>query len=395
VEGTEAQPEPGWVRNRGKFALILLAVIGGFFSPWVYFGTVDRFMPPISPSIGDVVIGLIVIFGLFLAALIAHEGGHLLGARLAGFRTMAVGIWPLVLIRPEGSRWSVRVNRSFGFGLGQVLSVPTEAHGLRRRLIYTIGGGPAASMVTGILALAVLFGLTPERAADSSEALTLALVAGAAGSISLLFAFVNLLPVDSMADGARLLVLLRGGKEAEAQEALALLVGLSVRGIRPRQWDQSLVSTALGVPRNTPFGLMALHFACEAAQDRGDLAEAGHWLDEALAAAESSPGGVHADLYFSAAWFAAVHRNDPALARERFTSAVAGGSGGEFERVIAEAAVLAAEGRGEAAESCLHAAADRLRSGRDPFGCTEVAWEQITHLVDILGLPAPEADGPR
>ncbi|MGK7312516.1 MAG: hypothetical protein ACN0LA_09775 [Candidatus Longimicrobiales bacterium M2_2A_002] len=48
-----------------------------------------------------------------------------------------------------------------------------------------------------------------------------------------------------LTDGARLLQLLRGGPEAEADAALVTLMAWSVAGVRPRDWDPDVVKSAL------------------------------------------------------------------------------------------------------------------------------------------------------
>jgi len=377
-----------------RIAVPILAGIGGFAAPWVLFSTMDGRLPSMSPGTGDVLAGLVAIVGLVAASAIIHEVGHLVGARVAGFRTMVFGIWPIVLLRPAGRPWIVRVHPGLSWGLGLVLSVPTDTHDLRRRLIYVTGGGPGASALAGVVALVVFFFLTPDRAADSSAALTLALVAGAAGLISLTFALVTLLPVHPMTDGARLSGLLKGGEDADVQEALSVLVGLSVRGVRPRAWDPSLVERALAAPATSPYGLLSRQYAYESTLDRGDLTGARRLLNESLTAAAGSRGD-QAALYLEAAWFAAVYDKDPTTARAWLTRAGARGLTEAHVRLIAEAAVLASEGRSGLAASRLHAAAQRLTSGRDVFGATDVARERIAHLSEAFGVSAPVPDAPR
>lgn len=383
---------------RGRTVALVLAAVGGFAAPWVLFSTMDRRLPPISPSISDIVIGLIVILGLVVASAIVHELGHLLGGRVVGFRTMMFGIWPIVLVRTTVGPWRVRVHASLASGMGFVLSVPTETDNLRRRLLCGTGAGPGASLLGGVLGLAVFFGLTPERAAHSSGTLTLALVAGAGGLISLAFAFVSLLPMRDVTgdatDGARLLELLRGGKEAEVQGALSVLVGLSLSGVRPRRWDPALLQSALAAPPTAGLGEVARFFAYESALDRDNFTEARRFLHDTLAAGEHSSGKGRPEVLLEAAWFAAVHDDDPATARERFTLAGARGTTEAHERLIAEAAVLVSEGRGETAGSCLHAALEKLQSNRKIFGATEIARERIAQLFEVLGIGFSEAEAP-
>lgn len=396
VESTSTKV-PGRAR---RIAALLLVGIVGFSSPWLLFSAMDGRLPSMSPGLGDLLVGLVVIVSLTVASTLVHEFGHLVGAWVAGFRTMAVGIWPIVLLRPMGRPSIIRLHPRPSLGLGIVLSVPIETHDLRRRLIYVTGGGPGASLLAGVLALVGFFVLTPEPAASSSRALFLALVAGAAGLISLMFACVTLLPVHAMTDGARLLALLKGGQEAEVQKALSVLVGLSMRGIRPRMWDQSWIEGALAAPPDSPHGLMSRQYAYEWALDRGDVTEARRRLNEALAAAEGAEGSDRSELYLEAAWFAAVYEGDPALARGWFGRAGTRGSAEAHVRLTAEAAVLASEGQSTLARARLKTAGELIARGRDTFGATDVARDRIAQLTEIFDLGAsvsgsPESPPPR
>src|SRR5262249_39681570 len=132
-------------------------------------------------------------------------------------------------------------NRHLELAGGATSSVPEGEHGLRARMALLTLAGPMASLLLGLVALAL------GRAWGGGPGAALGLLA----LFSLGLCVVTLLPRragGSAPDGARLLPLRHGGPEADRWCAIAALTGASLAGARPRDWSASLVARATSFP---------------------------------------------------------------------------------------------------------------------------------------------------
>ena len=272
---------------------------------------------------------------LLFLTIALHEAGHLLGGRLAGFRSLLFVVGPLRLERgPAG--WRARFNRDAMLWGGIVASVPEDDRDLRRRMMKLVAGGPAASLVGGALAALLLWAVSsvwspvtaaaPESFGRHFATTMLGLFAVASTAIGL----VTLVPGRSggfETDGAQLRKLARGGPAAERSLAVLSLVGMSMGGRRPREWPASLVARAAAPPAAPVCGgrpgesegaapLMGRMFAYTHALDTGDEAGARAHLAAVLAGLEELPSGMHPSLLREAAYQAAL-AGDAAEARRQ------------------------------------------------------------------------------
>ncbi len=162
----------------------------------------------------------ILLLGGLLAALAAHELGHLLTGLAQGFRFELFVVFLLGIKRTDkGIR--VYLNKDFGYMGGVAATVPVKAspHN-RRKLAYTVAAGPLTSLLfAGICLILVLY--------TKNVLWTFWLVAGAT-SFSLFFA--TTLPYKSgifFTDRARFQRLISKGSEGKAEEALLELIAQS------------------------------------------------------------------------------------------------------------------------------------------------------------------------
>lgn len=103
-----------------------------------------------SPGVALAFVGLML---LIPVVLVVHEGGHLLGGRFVRFRFHLFVVGPLMVVRTaEGIRARLNTNLSLYGGLAA--SVPTAFHDLNRRMAVMVAGGPAASLMSGAVAIA-------------------------------------------------------------------------------------------------------------------------------------------------------------------------------------------------------------------------------------------------
>ena len=94
---------------------------------------------------------ILAYFLISLTVAAVHELGHWLAGRSVGLRLTYLVIGPLKFIRQSG-HW--RIYRRSQFTGGFILMSLDKVRRVRRRLMIWVAGGPAASLITGAIALA-------------------------------------------------------------------------------------------------------------------------------------------------------------------------------------------------------------------------------------------------
>jgi hypothetical protein len=391
--GTDLSPLPwitaagGTARRRNPLVAVLgvlvLVAAGGLFGAWIAsFAEVKSSGWDLSrlEKLGLVLACVPVIF-LFLAA---HEAGHLLGGRLAGFRFMLFIVGPLKIHR-ERDRIRLGLNRNAGLVGGLAACMPEDPRDLRRRTLTMVAGGPLASLVTGAFALGLFFGLDLQSLPPESGLAALygsvALLMYGGGSLTI--GVVTLIPGRTsgfLTDGARILQLLRGGPRAERDVALMALIASSQAGLRPRDWDGAIVEQTLLLEDGSLFEALARMLVSARALDLGDPESARRHLERALALAGELPPTVRPGLLLEAAWFEAAIRGDAEAGRRWLEAAGEGALVQKHARLRAGAAVLASEGKPVEAAELATQARDLLRQDLDAGG----AAAQIEWLEELL-----------
>lgn len=272
--------------------------------------------------------------------ILLHELGHLLGGRIVGFRFMLLIVGPLRVER-LGERIVWRLNRNLGLAGGLAGSVPTDQHDLRRRMAVFTAGGPLASLLSGVLALAISL---------QSGTWVSALI-GIGAAMSLVIAVVTMVPLVNggfNTDGARLLMLWRDPARAERWIAIGSLSHMRMQQ-RPRDLPPHLIETATALRDGKLDDIAAHLIAYEVALDRGDFTAAQSLLDHAAISIEALPAALRPSVRLEQAYMAA--RNGDVMAARTYEAAGKGGMVEPFARLRVEAAILRAEGRAaEAAE---------------------------------------------
>lgn len=277
-----------------------------------------------------------------------HEFGHLLGGWSAGFRFALFAAGPLRIDRVHG-RVRVRWNRSAALWGGVAATAPPgvgmeTAEHMRRAMMRVVAGGPLLSLAGAVL-------LVPGSILMPSDP-SLAVLLNITGALSLMVGLGTLIP-NSMAgfqsDGARLLQLWRGGEEAERWACLALLSGFSASR-RPRNWPEELVISGSRGALESNDGVSGAWLRATWHEDRGELPEASEWISRALAAGEFWPKPARPLLHATAAYVRA-RVGDATAAREHLDQAAAPGFLEKEQRLLAEAAVLLAEGNAAGARA--------------------------------------------
>jgi hypothetical protein len=227
-----------------------------------------------------------LVFFLFIvpAEVLVHEGGHLAVAKLLGWRVSLLSWGPFTL------RF-VPLKLVYGapaFGssaAGAVVAVPPAGRESNWGWALLSAGGPLANFL-----LAGAAGMASAAASDTPRALFLVLAV-----ISLASGLYNLWPRGS-SDGAQLLNVLRF-KNGDWRGLFARLVEQTLRGVRPRDWPDSLMVAVrrLSLWSDSP-DLQLAAYAWHL--DRGEIGPA----RAALARSARDPQ-VFAEQAFAAAWF--------------------------------------------------------------------------------------------
>lgn len=280
-------PTPKQHRSSAK-ALILLIVIAVF---------ILRSLIPV-----------IVVFDYFLIALavvVVHESGHWLAGRCVGLRLSYLVIGPLKFIRHSGQwRVSYRPHLTDGF----IRMSLDKIRRVRRRLIICVIGGPAASLVTGAIALvacrAQRVGGIPSVGLPVAGFAILSLLAGIQSLRNLKFRGYS-------GDGAILRMWLSSYEGARQQVAAHALHMLDSKGWDVSLWNRRWMSIASA---KSELHLTSFHTDWLQYYLSSDPHLAGECLERCLAGLALLPSDQREEnldqMFLESAAFMAWHRDD-------------------------------------------------------------------------------------
>jgi len=290
--------------KKRSFASLLFGLILG-----VVFGTIlisEMQRATNSNSSADQLI-IVFYFAAFTAAIILHELGHLAAGKLIGFRFNSLTIGPFSLYFEYG-RLRFRVRRALpagGYAGMQVHSIRR----LRQRLfIFTIGG-PAANLLSGGVALAVLASVPSSK--SWVHFLTIFWM------ISLVLGIGNLVPVRLgllYPDGARLWMLYTSLPKARRWLSICAIGKQTTAGVQPRDYRRTWLNSAGAVVDSSVDDFFGNWVAYLAANDRKDTPAAAHHLERCLRLASQLGPSLQDTIGLEAAVFSAWFRNDAQLA---------------------------------------------------------------------------------
>lgn len=343
---TQTQPTtrpPRWRQIALSIVLLAASAGGGFLFATVLFSN------PTMDAVADEVplwafLGILVL-GVFLP-LALHEVGHLIGGLLVGFRFALFVVGPIKIYRAgDGIRFEL--NRHLGLIGGVAASYPTDSRDLTRRMAVVTAAGPAMSVLLVVLGAVTLW-LLPPQVAPELWLLTVMVVLGSAGVF--LGVMIPSRTSGFLTDRARLQLLLRGDAASQRSAAALAVTSATMSGVRPRDWDRTLIEQGIAHQDGILDDLTGHLFAYAHFLDSGEVERAGAALDYVLARATDLPGLMQPGLSLEAAYFAATHRQDAAAARQWFAQGK-GGMVDPHNRLRAEAAVLLVEGDHAAARA--------------------------------------------
>lgn len=350
-----------------SFVLIVAAGV------WVMMVTVP---PSIWPGYrsasfwGTPLVTILELYAAMLIVIVVHEAGHLTAGLLSGFRLLFFIAGPLRVERRQ-DRLRVKLGKTFGYsGGGMVGLVPVGTDHLLRRAFILTASGLFANLLLGGAAAYLFTRLDPSNG-------WLRFFTGMVASISLITAFLNLLPFESShlpTDGKRILLYLKGGPQAKCLIGQLAVAAASYSGIRPRDWDPELVNLALACSDGSATEVAGKLVAYYHSIDRNDVERAEAYIRRVTALHEQYPLHNRAVIYLEAAFYEAFYRADPEAARGWLERAGDGLLLESYSRLIVEAAIHLAEGAfgwalvtAQTAEAALPTASDSgmMQSARD------------------------------
>jgi len=275
----------------------------------------------------------------------------------------------------SGTRFEWNTNLALMGGLAA--AVPTQVgSSLRRQLLVLIAGGPLASLLLAIIAVAVASPLA--SVSDPRVAAYCVFVAATSFGIFVM----TLIPVRSggfMSDGMQIIDVLRGGSAVAERSALLQIFAQSLDGVRPRDWDKSALDELSKMNSDDPLrgtgGLLYLLYHAVDCRHDLDIARYRKLLEDGV---DGYPAGFKQAIYVElaiCAWLA----GDIEDARQ-YLKASKGGVVDKSRRLLAHAALAQLEGRHDDCERDRFQAIKALEKAADA-GQRKLTEDQLALLA--------------
>lgn len=343
---------------------------------------------------------LILISMLPLAAffvVLIHELGHVVGGKLAGLKFLFLVVGPMKVTRTaQGLVWEV--NKSIALMGGLACCIPSDQKQFIAALKWMIVGGPVASV---LLTVACYFAsiYVLELPFAPSWMLLISRLLKITTLMSLGISAVTIYPGTSgsmKTDGRQLIELLKSNPYSHRQNLVRLLVGQSLAGIRPSEWDGAVIEeldadyVALskdGNEESLPEQVIWSSLRAAVAVDRNETEKAHDLIQFNLTHSALYPIFARGTLFLDAAIFEARIRHD-ADAAEALIQAAPGGMMVEaYLPPAAKAEVCRLRGNVDEAKKLAQEALDKTASALDAGGVV-MARE---NLLDIINAPTANA----
>ncbi len=245
-------------------------------------------------------------------AVVIHEMGHLLAAVALDFEVLGISLGPLRVQWLHGKyAWRFSARRLFS---GSVAALPKNIHDWRKRSMWVVAAGPAATLVTGIAAgCAVIF-----QPAGSPPPAFCAALAQLSFFISVLGLIPNGAKAASRNDASLFWTLFYNGPEAGELEVVYLIGQLKLHAIRPADYPRPLLDRlAISRFRRSATKVLAARTIADWALDLGDMRTADLWDREALAQAAHCHPRLRNSALAASACFDVLFREDARSARAK------------------------------------------------------------------------------
>jgi hypothetical protein len=332
--------------------VLLLAVAGGIFGFFMarFLSDPAEVKQFTAPWYYKVSLLPIMLIAMWLTIAI-HELGHLLTGLAVKFRFRLISIGPVMFEREQNTlrfKWNTNFN-TYG---GVALCLPTNQAQLTRRFALFVAGGPVASLVWGVITLALTLHVNLDRSIYGLYVADFFIFISC--FLTFAVALSSLIPMRSggfYTDGGRLLNLLRGGFKAKVEATLLQYIAYAASGIRPRHQDPAPLHTLIHHTEESPMKVIFHGLLYYQSLDRANLSDAEHHLAEYTKGIDTLPEGYRASLWLENAWFEARFKNNASLARDYYQKDKFGVMIPKSSIYRSEAAIAFAEGNYELAIS--------------------------------------------
>lgn len=264
-----------------------------------------------------------------LAMVAMHEGGHLLGGLIMGYRFKSIRVGAFQFDRSSGLSLQGGLASAFS---GVATVVPATSKGLVRSGIVFLSGGPCANIVSGILVLLLPY---PHGFASA-----LFIVQSIANGLSDLLPYRNSLGVS---DGAFLWALFRHPPKAERWLSIMRLRADTADGVLPESLPAEFLDKATAVRDASADTVIANAFAFSNAFHQHRDIDASRFLETCLSYSGYAQVPLREALMSEAAVFQARRRHRADLA-EQWLAEIPNAPRFPWIRPRVEAAILEANG---------------------------------------------------
>lgn len=247
------------------------------------------------------------------AALVIHEMGHLLAAVQLDFEILSISLGPLRLQWLHG-KYALRFSAKKLLS-GSIGAVPKVMHNWRKRTMWVVAAGPAATLAAGLIA-ACVFLLQPPGVALHTfwEALA---------QLNFLIFILGFIPngahAPARSDSTLFWAILQNGAEAREIELIYRIGQLKLHALRPSEYPQPLMDLLTAYRALHPgTQVLVARTIADWALDCGDLRLADMRDLEAVAYADRCDPRLRNATLAASACFDVVFRSDAASASAKF-----------------------------------------------------------------------------
>ena len=242
----------------------------------------------------------IILIPALYVAVVAHELGHLIAGKLAGFDLGGLTIGGFALFK-SGKRWKFRVRPTLCVG-GQFCPRASRNKCVTSRYAWMVAGGPLASLLLSAIALIV----TIHWGNGAWRWIGTFFWASLTTLISSIIPYTSAL---QRSDGAILLLTIRHPPKTGPLMALIAIQSQDFEGVRPREWDREMFDRMLTAQFDSSEFFMSQYRAYYRKLDQGSVTEALEHLENALARSAGTPAALQHGLFLEAsAASALLHR---------------------------------------------------------------------------------------
>lgn len=247
----------------------------------------------------------------FGVGIILHEAGHLLAGVLLNFELIGASLGPVRAAHFHG-KWTFQLSGTLLSG--SISAIPRNNHAWRKRMLLVVAAGPAATLLTGVVAGLLL--------SNGSFDVWMRCFLASLTQLSFFLFFLGLIPNGSKAqvrNDARLCYsLFRNSVEAQEILLYHLITQLGVAGMRPRDYPERLIRKLAAARSRPDMSLVYAHTIIMWAIDRGEMQTAEAWEQRAMELCERCDLRLQNLTLARSAFFDVLFRNRLALARYKF-----------------------------------------------------------------------------